>query len=766
MRIGFFWALIACSVWAAPGAVIMQENLDLLWILIATVLVFFMQAGFTLLETGMVRAKNTINVAIKNIGDMTVSIAVFWLVGFGVMFGISNGGLFGTSHFMLSDDDAYNYAFFVFQAVFAGTAATIVSGAVAERMQFKGYIVMALVTVAIIYPVSGHWIWGAIAGEEEGWLAAMGFVDFAGSTVVHSVGAWVGLAGIILLGPRLGRFVEGKPREIPPHNLAIAAVGIFILWFGWFGFNGGSTLTADDTVPTVIMNTMLAAAFGGLACFGISVAIERRPLVEKMLNGILAGLVGVTASADILTPGGAILIGLSSGAVFYAAEYLLAYILKLDDPVGAIPAHGFAGVWGTLALSFIAPLETLPLESVADQFVVQLIGVVAVFGWAFGTGLILFWVLRQFKALRVSAEDEEMGLNVSEHGARMSWVDTIKTIGAIVEQGDLTRRVEVEHGTEMGFVATAFNELLDDLEAKARTLEQMAGGNLTVTVQARGQSDILGNAVAHLQLSLSDVVRKTKSASLLIDESARALGLSSDELVSAGNELATSMEEVIASITEASRLSTRMQEETLASGGHIKEAIESMGSVAESLHALASLMERLDSSAQGIGGFVDNIEEVADQTNLLALNAAIEAARAGEHGRGFAVVADKVRELAEDALRAAREIDVLSKEIGQQSAQARQQTVSGRDQTVAVSDKATEATGALERIEEAMRTVVAKTHTITGAVSRQGQTIEQTRQSGEGLSQMASRLLSESENLTQIVGFFQTREMTPSPRSS
>lgn len=386
--------LLPAVLWAQPGAVIVQENLDMLWILIATILVFIMQAGFTALETGFVRAKNTINVAIKNVGDLIVSIATFWAVGFGIMFGLSQDGFFGASLFFVSDQTPYNYTFFLFQAVFAGTAATIVSGAVAERIKFKGYMFISFAIVALIYPVSGHWIWGAIEGDTKGWLAAMGFVDFAGSTVVHSVGAWVGLAGAIVLGPRIGRYCEGKVCEIQPHNLSVAAIGVLILWFGWFGFNGGSTLSASDVVPIVMLNTMLSGAFGGFSAFVISIFVSRRPLVEKMLNGILAGLVGVTASAHILEPWAAVVMGLGAGAVYYLAEYLLVHRFGVDDPLGAVAAHGFGGLFGTLALSFLAPAAALPAGDHLGQFIIQLIGVGAAFVWAFGMGLLLFWILK------------------------------------------------------------------------------------------------------------------------------------------------------------------------------------------------------------------------------------------------------------------------------------------------------------------------------------------------------------------------------------
>lgn len=288
-----------------------QEHLNILWILIAAAMVFFMQAGFTALETGMIRAKNSINVAIKNVSDMMVTIIAFWIAGFALMFGETWQGWIGMSGFFLQGmESPFKYAFFIFQAVFAGTAATIVSGAVAERIQFKGYIIGSIVLGLFIYPVAGHWIWGgAILDGEAGWLADLGFVDFAGSTVVHGLGGWVGLAAVLVLGPRIGRFDEqGQPQDIQGHNIAYSAIGIFILWFGWFGFNGGSTLVADDSVPKVVLNTLLSPAAAGITCFLISLFHSDTALVEveHVLNGILADLVGITAGCAAVEPLGAV----------------------------------------------------------------------------------------------------------------------------------------------------------------------------------------------------------------------------------------------------------------------------------------------------------------------------------------------------------------------------------------------------------------------------------------------------------------------------
>ncbi|MCD8513871.1 MAG: hypothetical protein LRY63_11600 [Nitrincola sp.] len=307
------------------------------------------------------------------------------------MFGDSLSGWFGIPMILDDSGDSSIYTYFVFQAVFAGTAATIVSGAVAERMRFMSYVLISIMVVAFVYPVSGHWIW-----NDEGWLAQMGFMDFAGSTVVHSLGAWVGLAGAIVVGPRWMRFgKDGKVNAIPAHNLVLAVIGVLILWFGWFGFNGGSTFAADSTVPGIVANTLLAAAAGGAACFLASMMFHDQRLVsvEKLLNGVIGGLVAITASADVVSTLGAVMIGAFAGVVVYIAEYVLLYKFKVDDPVNVISAHGVAGAFGTLVLPFFAVGE-LAAGSVLQQFWVQLIGVFSVFVWGFVMGLLLFGGLK------------------------------------------------------------------------------------------------------------------------------------------------------------------------------------------------------------------------------------------------------------------------------------------------------------------------------------------------------------------------------------
>ncbi|MGV1098013.1 ammonium transporter [Thiovibrio sp. JS02] len=391
-----------------------QTHLDYVWTLVAAALVFFMQAGFAMVEAGFTRAKNSINIMMKNLMDFAVGSLAFWLVGFGLMFGVTTTGWFGTDGFMLSDftvgGDPWVLAFWMFQCVFAATAATIVSGAMAERTKFVSYLVYSAAISAVIYPVFGSWAWGSLF-HGGGWLEKLGFIDFAGSTVVHSIGGWAALAGAIVLGPRIGKYgKDGKPRAIPGHNIPMAAVGVFILWLGWFGFNPGSTTAGNKDIAMIFVNTNLAAAAGCVVAMLTSWFIFKKPEIGMSLNGALAGLVGITAGCANVTPGSSIVIGAIAG-LLVVLSVLFFDRIKVDDPVGAVSVHGVCGAWGTLAAGLFN------MEGATAGIVgVQLAGIAAAFVWSFGTCFILFKIIKAVIGLRVPEEEEMEGLDISEHG--------------------------------------------------------------------------------------------------------------------------------------------------------------------------------------------------------------------------------------------------------------------------------------------------------------------------------------------------------------
>lgn len=439
--------------------------IDLLWTLVCASLVMLMQGGFCLLETGFARAKNSINVAIKNLIDFCISSLMFWAVGFGLMFGTSSMGLIGTSSFAPGSESGTGLlGFFLFQLVFCGTATTIISGAVAERIRFGAYLVIALITSTLFYPVLGHWAWGGgLNPANAGWLQRLGFIDFAGSTVVHSLGGWLGLAAAIVLGPRLGRFTSGRT-IIHGHDLAQSTFGALLLWFGWFGFNGGSTLGMTSEVPRILINTNLAAAAGGLTSLFIAWTCTRRADVGQAINGVLGGLVAITASCHLAEPGSAILIGGVAGTVSYFGSYLLEY-LRIDDVVGAVPVHAMGGTWGTLAVALVAN-PAVTGRSQWEQLAIQFLGVVTCWAWAFVGGWVMFKVLNLVMPLRVDAAAEKHGLNVSEHGASTELIDLLQSMEQQSRHGDFSHPVSVDPHTEVGQIADEYNRVLQAVNAE------------------------------------------------------------------------------------------------------------------------------------------------------------------------------------------------------------------------------------------------------------------------------------------------------------
>lgn len=391
-------------------------SVDTVLVLISTALVLLMHAGFVLVEVGFNREKNALNITMKNMLAISLGPILFYFVGFALTFGSDIAGLVGFSGFLLKDIDMGLTiplsAFFAFQAVFAATGATIVSGAVAERIKFSAFAIFTVFLLIVIYPIVGHWIWGG------GWLVSRGFVDFAGSTVVHSVGGWAALVGAFLLGPRIGKFVDGKPKAIPGHNIPLGALGVIILWFGWFGFNTGSALSAED--PSLIGNvftiTLLGAAAGVVSTLFVTSIKYKKPDVSLTLNGALIGLVSITAGAAVLSPLGAIIVGAISGVVLvYAIEFFDR--IKIDDPVGAIAVHGVGGALGTVAVGLFATDGGLFYGGGAELLTIQIIGVAAVFVYTVATSLIAFKVIEKVFGLRVSELEEKNGLDISEHGS-------------------------------------------------------------------------------------------------------------------------------------------------------------------------------------------------------------------------------------------------------------------------------------------------------------------------------------------------------------
>ena len=454
-----------------------------------------MQAGFTALESGLVRSKNSINVAIKNFANFLVAASLFWLFGFGLMFGAGEGGVVGTSGFLLDSDSAFLTAFFLFQLGFIATATTLMSGAVAERMRFGGYLILATFVAAVTYPLFGHWAWGdaqlvGASGGEDGWLKQLGFIDFAGSTVVHSVGGWVALAAIIILGPRIGRFGPGAV-PIRADYLPFTTLGVFVLWVGWYGFNGGSSFALTADVPAVIMNTTIAATFGGLAGLALTWRLDPRPDVVTIMNASLAGLVAITASAQLMSPWKAAVVGAVAAVVMQLVARGLER-LRIDDAVGAVPVHLGAGIWGTLAVGLLGDADAFPVASSnLEQLGIQLVGVATACAWAFGVGFGVLSLINRWSPFRVDPAGELAGLNVAEHGASTGLSDLLADMDVHSRSGDLGRPVRVESHTEVGQIATEYNRVVDAMRRRTDALQL-----LRRTAAAANESSSVEDALA------------------------------------------------------------------------------------------------------------------------------------------------------------------------------------------------------------------------------------------------------------------------------
>ena len=459
---------------------ILTSNIDTLWVIDCAILVFIMQAGFMCMETGLSRHKNSINVALKNAADFGVSVVIFWIFGFGLMFGTSYNGIFGTDLFFFKTDKAEYMTYFVFQAMFVATAATIISGAVAERMKFNGYLIMTVLATGIIYPIVGHWAWSSsylskydtvnqlltVTGEVKatGWLSDLGFVDFAGSTIVHSVGGWIALAAVIILGPRIGKYSEANKGKFTGSSFPLAVLGTLILWFGWFGFNGGSNGAMDETVPLILINTFLAAAFGLLTGLGISYYKFKKPDPFYIILGPLAGLVSITAGCNSMTSVTSIFVGIIGAIIAIIVNEILNKF-EIDDVVGAVPVHLAAGIWGTLAVGFFSDLSILDtgLDRIS-QIKTQFIGVISIGAFTFISSFVILNIFNKFYPLRVGPAQEELGLNIAEHNAVSIEHDLISILDKQSISGDLKIRGPQDPFTAGGVIGLYYNKLMSKLE--------------------------------------------------------------------------------------------------------------------------------------------------------------------------------------------------------------------------------------------------------------------------------------------------------------
>ncbi|MGL5834787.1 MAG: ammonium transporter [Waterburya sp.] len=464
----------------------MSIDSNSLWLIFNTFLVFVMQPGFMCLESGLTRTKNSINVALKNLISLGISILLFWAVGYGIVFGASSGGIFGSDHFFFNPEafSPREMVFFPFQMMFCSTASTIVSGASAERLKFRAYAIITVIISGLIYPLVAHWAWNSNGfSDSYGYLEGLGFIDLAGGTVVHSVGGWVSLAVILVVGARTGRFdrpsSSGAPNKFPnkfrgmyASNLPFSVLGVMLIWLGWFGFNAGSVTPTIANVTLTILNTLLAGAAGMLCTGFIGWQKLKTNKAEILINGSLAGLVSITAVCNAVEPMAAIAIGAVGGAVMLLVSHWLTY-WHLDDAVDAIPVHLGGGIWGTLAVALVGNSEVFnPELSRFGQLLVQLWGIILCGVWAFGITWILLQVINRLVPLRVSLEDEERGLNISEHYAKSAVYEMLLVMERQASDRNLSLRVPEESFTEIGYIAQHYNQVMNSLEASHQQLQQ------------------------------------------------------------------------------------------------------------------------------------------------------------------------------------------------------------------------------------------------------------------------------------------------------
>ncbi|EQA70675.1 ammonium transporter [Leptospira noguchii] len=637
-----FFLGIDLPLFSESPALELSKTVDPTWLILCAALVFFMQAGFLMLETGLSRLKNTINVAVKNLMDYIVGTIAFFSVGFALMFGLSYEGWVGTNHFFLGGlKTGKDFSFFLFQVAFMGTAATIVSGAVAERIKFSAYLIVSVVVSLFIYPVFGHWTWGG------GWIAKIGFVDFAGSTVVHSLGGWIALAGVIVLGPRKDKFKEdGTPRKIHGHNLTFSVLGVFILWFGWYGFNGGSALSFTDEVPLIILNTSLAGSVGGIVAITFSWIFYRVASVEDCMNGVLGGLVAITAGCHAFQPYASLIVGATAGLSVVATSWVLEKILKLDDVVGAFPVHGVCGIIGTLLLPILSENQDIRIYP-------QLIGVLTCSFWAFGLGMILFLILKISIGIRVNEEFEEKGLNVTEHGAGSSWIDLIHSLKDLSKGGgDLTRKIHVDSGTEAGAIAFLMNRYLANLGQMIYTIKEksielehssseisVAWGKMSQGIQKQAAN--LGEVTSIFDSFRESFQRISSSAA-----QQKEMETSASKLL---NELVFGFQKFDSDLKNSSEKS--------------EESVKTIDLSRKELNHLETDINDIGSSVKKVEGLVKLLGDISAKLGMLSINASIEAARSGSVGKGFGVVAEEISKLASSTQESTKKASEILGEI-------------------------------------------------------------------------------------------------------
>ncbi len=637
---------------------LLEENADHLWTITAALIVFLMQGGYLLYEAGLVRSKNSINVAQKNLADAFISATFYYLIGFNIMYGHSLYGVigWGTDHYSLTNLSSEMHTFFVYQIVFCGTVATIVSGALAERMRFGAYLACTAFISTVIYPIFGHWAWGnKLDPTNHTFLTDDGFIDFAGSTVVSATGGWVALAGLLVIGPRLGKYNEhGKVMPIHGHSIVLAVMGGLILWLGAMAFNSGLAHAGSEELAHVISNTVLAGSFGGLTCLIIGRLHEGIYRPQRSLYGMLGGVVAVAAGCHIFPTISTLIVSITAGFVCYFGFEYLTHKLKIDDAVCAIPINGLCGAMGTIMVGPLMLSERLPEGATHwSQTLVQMEGVLVSFLWAFCVSYLFFKLVDYYFGLRVTPEEEIIGLNTAEHGTTLGTGLLQEALYDIVEgEHDLTRRLDQTTGDESAEIAYMFNKFIERMQFLMISITQNAKVLNTSSERLSRMSGVFSESFEDIFKESEELGGTTNTISSQVDNVAgiaRTINQDVAEIARNAGDMSRNLHDVSDMV---SNMTHSMQDIASNAGG-----VSEVTSTAQQQAAQANRsMNQLIQSTERIDGVVDLIKDIAEQTNLLALNAVIESARAGEAGKGFSVVANQVKSLAQQTAQATEDI--------------------------------------------------------------------------------------------------------------
>ena len=631
-----------------------------IWIAVAVMVIFLMKGGFLLFEAGLVRSKNTINTAQKNLADTILSSIIFYIIGYNIMFGETVNGLFGWTPSL--DFHDVEHTFFIYQIVFCSMVATVVSGALAERIKFSSYMACTFFTTLITYPVFGHWVWGnKVLPENSSYLIDAGFIDFAGSTVVCALGGWVALAALVVIGPRHGKYNEdGSVNPMQASNIVLTGFGAIILWVGAMAFNAGLAHAGSEDAARVMSNTILVGSFSGMTSMILGRLRDGLFRPERCIYGILGGLCAIAAGCHKFTAIDTIIIGIGSGAIVFTTYYLMTHKFKIDDVVCAVPINGFCGAFGTIMVGVLGDPQYFNGNTNGEQTIAQLKGVGLSFVWGFGLSYIFFKLLHKFYGMRVEIEEEIQGLNRAEHGVTMGTGELQDALNKIVEgDGDLTVRLDETTGDESAEIATIFNKFVQKLQYLMVNISQNAKILNTSSSRLSGVSKEFSqnfetifeqsDKVSKFAENVSSEVKISADASATANESIKSISKNAEKMSGNMEEMSTTVSEMMNSIKQVSTDVNGVSQQT--------------DSAKEFADKASQTVSELEKAATKIDNVVELISKIAHQTNLLALNASIEATKAGEAGQGFAVVANEVKNLSKQTKLATEEISARITEI-------------------------------------------------------------------------------------------------------